>query len=166
MTRRDHLTRRGILALTASLAASARATGDDVELLWLGQEFLRLAGQLDAVLDGPDSDDECVTLNQIMRGMDAIEDAIISQHATTIAGLRAKALVVNWAKCDDLNPDDIHYLAHRMVLSLIRDLVASVPAEVVPHRVRLDPLLRPLEALHQSPSRQKKTLSFIDQRSS
>ena len=102
MTRRTHLTRRSILALAASLPAGAMATGADVELLWLGQEFLRVAGQLDAVLEGPVSDEECVTLNQIMLDMDAIEDAIISQPATTIAGLKAKALVVNWPSATTL----------------------------------------------------------------
>lgn len=124
------LSRRNLLAMGATLPAGMiPASGNGVELLWLGREFLRLASQLDSVIDNASSEDGSgdQDLDQIMKDMDVIEDAILGRRATTMAGLRAKALVVNWAKCEDLNPDDIHYLADRMMLSLVQDLVAMQP---------------------------------------
>lgn len=126
--KRSFLTRRHILAAAAIAPTEALAgsTGADAELLWLGREFLRLAGQVDQLVDraSPDSDADDLTLGQLLKDMDAIEDAVLQQRATTIAGLAVKAWIVHWAKCQDLSPDDVHFLADRMMLSLIRDLIA------------------------------------------
>jgi hypothetical protein len=110
-------------------AGVAQASARDAELLRLGREFLRLASALDALVDkaSPHDGSGDQNLDRIMKDMDVIEEAILRQRATTVRGLRAKALVVNWAKCDDLNPDDIHYLADRMMLSLVQDLLALSP---------------------------------------
>lgn len=132
--KRSQLTRRHILAAAATMPAGALAGNDgaDAELLWLGREFLRLAGEVDRLIDRatPDSDADDPTLDGLMADMDAIEDAILRRRAETISGLAVKAWIVHWAKCQDLSPDDLHYLADRMMLSLIRDLVATSAPEV------------------------------------
>lgn len=126
--KRSSLTRRHILAAAAiaPTGALAGSTGADAELLWLGQEFLRLAGQVDQLVDRacPDSDADDLTLDRLLKDIDAIEDAVLQLKASTIAGLAVKAWIVHWAKCQDLSPDDLHFLADRMMLSLIRDLIA------------------------------------------
>lgn len=132
--KRSFLTRRHILAaaavaITGTLAGSDEA---DAELLWLGREFLRLAAQVDQLVDraSPDNDADDLILGQLLKDMDAIEDAVLQQRAGTIAGLALKAWIVHWAKCKDLNPDDVHFLADRMTLSLIRDLLARYTLDV------------------------------------
>lgn len=126
--KRSQLTRRHILAAAAAMPAGVLAgTGDaDAELLWLGQEFLRLANEVDQLVDraSPDDETDDQALDQLLADMDVIEDAVLQHKATTVAGLDAKARIVHWAKCQDLNPDDLHYLADKMMLSLIRDLIA------------------------------------------
>lgn len=123
----SQLTRRHILAAAATMPAGALADthGADAELLWLGREFLRLAGEVDRLIDRatPDSHSDDEALDRLMADMDVIEDAILRHRAETIPGLVAKAWIVHWAKCGDLTPDDLHYLADRMMLSLIRDLI-------------------------------------------
>lgn len=126
--KRSFLTRRHILAAVAAAPTEALAgsTGADAELLWLGREFLRLAEQVDQLVDraSPDNDADDLTLDQHLKDMDVIEDAVLQQRATTTAGLAVKAWIVHWAKCPDLSPDDVHFLADRMMLSLIQDLIA------------------------------------------
>lgn len=134
--KRSQPTRRHILAAAATMPAGALADthGADAELLWLGREFLRLAGEIDRLIDRatPDSDADDPTLDRLMADMDAIEDAVLQHKATTIAGLAVKAWIVHWAKCQDLSPDDLHYLADRMMLSLIRDLTSLSGAQSSP----------------------------------
>lgn len=126
--KQSFLTRRHILTAAAAAPTEvlAGSTGADAELLWLGREFLLLAGQVDQLVDraSPDSDADDLTLGQLLKDMDAIEDAVLQHKATTTAGLAAKAWIVHWAKCQDLSPDDLHFLVDRMMLSLIRDLIA------------------------------------------
>lgn len=137
--KQSFLTRRHILAAAAIAPTGALAGSDgaDAELLWLGREFLRLAEQVDQLVDraSPDSDADDLTLGQFLKDMDAIEAAVLQHKASTIAGLAVKAWIVHWAKCQDLSPDDLHFLADRMALSLIRDLIAlqtpsSSPSDV------------------------------------
>jgi hypothetical protein len=75
--KRSQLTRRHILAAAALMPAGALAgtDGADAELLWLGREFLRLAGEVDRLIDRatPDSDADDLALDVLMADMDAIE---------------------------------------------------------------------------------------------
>jgi len=134
------ITRRSLISGTAAVASTGTAvllpslpvlagTGGDDAKLMQPYDDLRRAWALQNSLDVTLTDEEFETgkLDAAMNACGVIVDQIEQCHATTIEGLRAKALAFLWCHGGDITLKEFTYEQTtdvRLIKSIVHDLLA------------------------------------------
>lgn len=92
---------------------AAQVKQPDAELIALGRQFDDLAELVDRT----------GYITDVYAQFDAVEKAIVTQEATTMAGLSVKARAACWAVLGDFDPLNQPTTDRRMAMSIIRDLI-------------------------------------------
>jgi hypothetical protein len=122
-------------AVTLADRAEAASTSPDAELIALGAE-LRTAWAIERDAysrhEGNDTPEVEEMLGAFVTATKAVVDKIEALRATTLEGLKVKALAISWAHCGEPIEDRDFAFNHqyvttdvRLVASIIRDLLAT-----------------------------------------
>ena len=92
----------------------------DARLIKLGRQFDNVASNIDLAVGG--QKELCLSM---LQHMDELANAIESQSAITLDGLRVKARIAAWALMGDLEARQDCALAQDMSRSILRDLIRN-----------------------------------------